>query len=143
MNQSSLLSTHYHNQQQQPSHHQASLSYKFANYHSMTLMSESMSSQSDNVGQNISVLNESFNDLNTSQTSMGVNSSNASQSFIMSSPHSSSNHPNSGSSTSAPHSMVYYIILHGQIKPKSEDSSLDKFVTKYDSDGKFIYLEPE
>jgi hypothetical protein len=39
--------------------------------------------------------------------------------------------------------MQNYLILHGQVKARTADSLMDKFVSKYDLDGKFVYIEPE
>ena len=79
-------------------------------------------------------LNESFNDLNTSQN---LNSSSATSSSVGG----NGNGPGSGNGNSQV--MQYYLIFHGQVKQKTEDFNQDKFVARYDFDGKFIYIEPE
>ena len=45
------------------------------------------------------------------------------------------------SSTSNP-TIQYYLIAYGQIKPKLDESAQLSFISRYDSDGKFTYVEP-
>lgn len=55
--------------------------------------------------------------------------------------------PNQNSSSTSGQStntnvLEYYLIVYGQITPKTDDITRCKYVSRHDSDGKFIYLEP-
>ena len=89
-------------------------------YHSTTLLKNHSSPSGSSIRSPI----ESFNETSTSLHSSSAGASNG-----------------GGSNNSL--TIQYYLVLHGQLRAKTEDTSLDKFVSRYDMDGKFIYIEPE
>jgi hypothetical protein len=53
---------------------------------------------------------------------------------------------NSGTSASqlfGNNSIQYYLIAYGQTKPRVDELSQFKFISKHDQDGKYIYVEPK
>ncbi|RNA31815.1 hypothetical protein BpHYR1_039635, partial [Brachionus plicatilis] len=84
----------------------------FKNFHSNTLLNESSSNEAQ-------ISNQTNDPISPNQNNSSI----------------------SAQSNSA-NVLEYYLIVYGQITPKTDDLNKCKYVSRHDADGKFIYLEP-
>lgn len=106
----------------------------FTNYHSITLLSDSLASNPSLVKTATSKF--SNDPYINSALSINLSQNEPSQ---QTSPNTSAQSTSLTNSTNSV--LQYYLIAYGQIKPKT-DESIHKFISRHDPDGRFIYIEP-